>query len=160
MLHIWRGSWNNRYLSNVEAIGLSKRVYTKVADGFDKIEQIIITVSKNLLCQAHKYVLNISDKVQPYINDHMDYIRRTNPTKSRREKWVIDEQNKLFIKWFWNRVTDQLTTRSNYISENLRWLAHGPHTDILFYRGYPTNDYYFYTKARNNSCDVQTVGWP
>ena len=94
------------------------------------------------MCQAHKYVLNNIDEVQPYINDHMDYIRHTDPTKSRREKWVIDEHNKMFIKWFWNWVVDQLTTKSNSISENFRLLAHGTRKDVLSYL-YPTYGYYF-----------------
>ena len=57
----------NEYLSNVKAIGLPMRGCTKVTDGFDR------------------YVLNNTNEVQPYINDHMDYIRRTDPTKSRRK---------------------------------------------------------------------------
>ena len=52
----------NEYLSNVEAIWLPKWVFTKITDGFDKIEQIIVTVSKDLLCQAHRYVLNNTDE--------------------------------------------------------------------------------------------------
>ena len=65
-----------------------------------------------------------------------------------------NEHNKLFIKLFRNRVVDQLTTKYNYFTENLRWLAHGPRTDILSYHGYPTNGYYFYTKARDKNCTV------
>ena len=75
----------NEYLSNIEAIGLHMRGCTKVNDGFSKIWQIIITVNKGLLCQVYRYILNNTDEVQPYINDHMDYIRRTNLTKSRRK---------------------------------------------------------------------------
>jgi len=81
----------------------------------------------------------------------MDYIRHINPSKSMREKWVIDEHNKSFIK---NQVADQLTTKSICISRNLRWLAHRLRMDILFYRGYPTNGYYFYTKAHDDNCTV------
>jgi len=80
----------------------------------------VVTVSKDLLSQAHRFVLHNTNKIQPYINDHMNYVRCTNPTKSRREEWVIDEHNKSFIKWFRNRVVDQLTTKSNCIFENLR----------------------------------------
>jgi len=53
----------NEFLSNVEAIGLSKRVSTKVTYGFGKIGQIVFTVSKNLLCQTYRYVLNDTDEV-------------------------------------------------------------------------------------------------
>ena len=57
----------------------------------------MVTISQDLLCQAYKYVLNNSDEVQPYIKEHMDNIRCINPVRSRREKWVVDEQNKSFI---------------------------------------------------------------
>ena len=86
MLHIWRGNW---ILQWILSIGLPKRVCTKITDEFGKIWQIIATVGKNLLCQAHRYVLNNADEVLSYINDHMDYIRHINPTKSRREKKVV-----------------------------------------------------------------------
>ena len=62
----------------------------------------------------------------------------------------------MFIKWFQNRVADQLTTKSNSISKNLKWLAHGPRTDVLSYRGYLTNCYYFYTKVHDSNCTVQS----
>ena len=136
----------NEYLSNVEGIRLFKRVCTKSIDGNSKIGLDVITVSRDLLCQAHRYVLNNTDEIQSYINKYMDYIRHINPTKSRSEKWVIDEHNKSFIKWFQNLVVSQLSTKSNCISETLRWLANEPRMDVLFYRGYPTNDYCFYTK--------------
>jgi len=71
---------------------------------------------------------------------------------------VIDEHNKIFIKWFRNRVVDQLTTKSNSISENLRWLAHGTRKDVLSYRKYPTNGYYFYIKAHDNNYNIQNRG--
>ena len=64
----------------------------------------------------------------------------------------------MFIKWFRNRVTDKLTTKSNCIFKNLRWLAHGSRTNVLSYRGYLTNGYYFYTKAHDNNCTVQNSG--
>jgi len=40
----------------------------------------------------------------------------------------------------------------------LRWLAYGPRTDILSFREYPTNGYYFYTKEHDNNCTVQNSG--
>jgi len=75
-------------------------VCTRGTDANGKILVKVVTVSRDLVCQAHRYVLNNTDKVQAYINEHMKYIRRINLTKSRREKWVIDEHTKIFINWF------------------------------------------------------------
>ena len=101
--------------------------------------------------------MNNTDEVQSYINKHMNYIRHINPTKSISEKWVIDEHNKSFIKWFQNLVVSQLSTKLNCISENLRWLAQGPHMDVLSYLVYPTNSYLFYTKAHDAIVLYKTV---
>jgi len=60
----------------------------------------------------------------------MDYIRRINPVRSRREKWVADEHNKSFTNWLRNRIDIQLTNSSNSISNTLRWLVHEPHTIV------------------------------
>jgi len=51
---------------------------TKKADGSGKIGLGVITISHDLLCQAHRYVMNNTDEVQSYINEHMDYIRHIN----------------------------------------------------------------------------------
>ena len=34
----------------------------------------------------------------------------------------------------------------------------GPHMNILFYHGYPTNDYYFYIKVYDNNFNIQNSG--
>ena len=108
----------NGYLSNIEPIGFPKRVCTNGTNDNDKIGLGVVTVSRDLLCQAHRYVLNNTDEVQSYINKHMDYIRRTNPNKSRSEKCVIDEHYKSFNKWFWNLVDNQSATKTICISES------------------------------------------
>ena len=94
----------NEFLSNVEAIWLPKRVCTKRTYENGKIGLDVVTISRDLWCQEHKYILNNTNEVQPYINKHVDYIKHINSIKSRSEKWVIDEHNKLFIKWFQNQV--------------------------------------------------------
>ena len=38
----------------------------------------------------------------------------------------------------------------------MRWLSLGPRMDVLSYCGYPTNGYYFYTKAHDDNCTVQS----
>jgi len=133
----------NEYLSNVEAIRLFKRVCTKRIDGNSKIGLDVITVSRDLLYQANRYVLNNTVILH---NEHMDYTRCTNLTKSRREKRVIDEHNKSFIKWVWNLFVDQLSTKSICVSKNLRWLAHRPFMDVVSYHGNPSNGYFFFTQ--------------
>jgi len=54
----------------------------------------MVTISQDLLCQAHRYVLSNNYEVQPYIKEHMDYIKYINTIRSRRKKWVADGHNK------------------------------------------------------------------
>ena len=49
----------------------------------------------------------------------------------------------------------QLITKSNYISKKLRWLAYKPLIDVVSYRKYPINGYYFYAKAHIDIHSVQ-----
>jgi len=44
----------------------------------------MVPISNNLLYQTHRYVLNNTEEVQTYINEHMDYIRRINQVNQRR----------------------------------------------------------------------------
>jgi len=87
----------SEYLFNVEAIGLLKSHFIKKKDDNNKTGQPMVTFSQDLLCQAHRYVLNNGDKIQPYIKEHMNYIRHINPVRSMRENCIADEHNKSFI---------------------------------------------------------------
>jgi len=104
----------------------------------------VVTVSKDLLCQAHKYILNNTDEVQPNINEHMNYIRHIDLSKSKKEKWINIINRSLLVPKSncWSN-----DNKSYCISKNLRWLAHRPRINILSYRGCPTNDYYFLYKS-------------
>ena len=51
------------YLTNFEVIRLSKSHFIKRKDNNNKTGQSIITISQDLLCEAHIYILNNSDKV-------------------------------------------------------------------------------------------------
>jgi len=75
----------SEYLINVEAIGLPKSHFIKRKDDNNKIGQSMITISHDLLCQAYRYVLNNIDEAQAYIKEHMNYIRRINLVRLRRE---------------------------------------------------------------------------
>ena len=116
-------------------MGLPKFYFVKRKDDNNKTGQSMVTISQDLLYQAHKYFLNNSYEIQPYINEYIDYIRRTNPVISSREKWAADEHNKSFINWFRNQIVVELTNSPKSVSNTLRWLAHGPHMIVSSYEG-------------------------
>jgi len=81
------------YLSNFEAIGLSKRVCTKRVGDSGKTGLGMISVSRDLLCQAHEYVMHNTDEVQSYINEHVDYMKIINRSVNGTEiKWLLNCQ--------------------------------------------------------------------
>ena len=53
----------SEYISNVEAIRLPQSYFIKRKDDNNKTGQSMVTISQDLWCQAHRYVLNNSDKV-------------------------------------------------------------------------------------------------
>jgi len=53
----------SEYLTNVEAIGLPKSHFIKRKDGNNKNGQSMVSISQDLLCQAHRYVLNKNNEV-------------------------------------------------------------------------------------------------
>jgi len=81
-----------------------------------------------------------------------------NPAKSKREKWVLDQHNKLFSAWFRHRIDSELSRSGHLISETLKWLASGPRMDVLSYSGFATNGYCFHTKSHDNRSTMQNSG--
>ena len=148
----------SEYLSNVEAIGLPKSMYTNKRDFTSTSVARVVSVSCDLINEAHRYILHNSDEVQPYITQHMDCIRKMNPAKSKREKWVLDQHNKLFSDWFRHRIDSELSRSGDLISETLKWLASGPRMDVLSYSGFATNGYCFHTKSHDDRSIVQNSG--
>ncbi|VVA32897.1 PREDICTED: transposon, partial [Prunus dulcis] len=98
-------------------------------------------VSKPLSgCTAHLYVLENTEEVLPYIEEHMIHIKTTYPKFRKRTKWLQDKHNSTFIQWLHFKVQSELNGEEhNGVSENLRWLAAGPSMAVPSYRSYLIN---------------------
>ncbi|BBG99554.1 hypothetical protein Prudu_009280 [Prunus dulcis] len=87
-------------------------------------------VDRDLLNQAHLYVLEYTGEVLPYIEEHMIHIKTTYQKFRKRIKWLQDKHNSTFIQWFHFKVQSELNGEEhNGVSENLRlasnWSKHG-----------------------------------
>ncbi|CAL2237884.1 unnamed protein product [Prunus armeniaca] len=83
----------------------------------------VSVVDRDLLNQAHLYVLENMEEVLPYIE--------------KRTKWMQDKHNSTFIQWLRLKVQSELNEEDNHgVSENLRWLAAGPNMVVPSYRSY------------------------
>ncbi|KAI5324072.1 hypothetical protein L3X38_033145 [Prunus dulcis] len=93
-------------------------------------------VDQDLLNQAHLYVLENTEEVLPYIEQHMIHIRTAYPKFRKRTKWLQDKHNSTFIQWLRFKVQSELEEDNHGVSENLRWLAAGPNMAVPLYRSY------------------------
>ncbi|CAL2229710.1 unnamed protein product [Prunus armeniaca] len=123
------------HLSDVSTVGVpssQKMGVSKPLLGF-----IVSIVDRDLLNQAHLYVLENTEKVLPYIEQHMIHIKTAYPKFRKRTKWLQDKHNSTFIQWLRFKVQSELNEEDNHgISENLRWLAAGPNMAVPSYKSY------------------------
>ncbi|CAL9024303.1 unnamed protein product [Prunus brigantina] len=116
-------------------------------------------VDRDLLNQAHLYVLKNTAEVLPSIEEHMIHIKTTYPKFRKRTKWLQDKHNSTFIQWLHFKVQSELNGEEhNGVSENLRWLAAGPSVAVPSYRSYLINGVKFNTKAQDDVRTVQNSG--
>ncbi|KAL6327729.1 hypothetical protein AAG906_024698 [Vitis piasezkii] len=130
----------------------------------------ITEVDCNLLLQAHHYVLENTTIIQPYIEEHMKWLKLNNPRQSKRQKWLqkntcehslIGCEKALIIKILITMVHSN--SRSCHcdkepISETLRWMAHGPTHYVAKYHGYVINGCQYNTKDRDELRVTQNSG--
>ncbi|XP_024042746.1 uncharacterized protein LOC112099565 [Citrus clementina] len=151
----------SEYLSGVDAVGLPSRknaTYDYSDMGYPLLGGKLETVPFHQWQQAHLYVLANTNDVQPYIDEHFEYLKELHPIKSKREKWLHDEHSKTFIGWLRLKVEQQLNSSSHGISESLRWIAQGPRLEVIKYSRYVINDCRFYTKELDDARVVQNSG--
>ncbi|KAI5335936.1 hypothetical protein L3X38_026070 [Prunus dulcis] len=130
----------------------------KLLSGF-----IVSLVDRDLLNQAHLYVLENTEEVLSYIEyEHMIHIKTTYPKFRKRTKWLQDKQNSTFIQWLHFKVyifqSELNGEEHNGVLENLRWLAAGPSMAVPSYRSYLINGVKFNIKAQDDVRTIQNSG--
>ncbi|XP_019166811.1 PREDICTED: uncharacterized protein LOC109162589 [Ipomoea nil] len=144
------------YLANFESIGVPKSRHEGKLTGKGTIGQKVDSARAEMRDKAHLLVLLHESEVHPYLDEHLSMLRHENPSKS--ERWVTNEHNRTFIRWFRDRVMQELSEVPNNISETIRWLAHGPNWLVIYYEAYEINGYTFYTKRKDDKSSVQNSG--
>ncbi|CAL9005111.1 unnamed protein product, partial [Prunus brigantina] len=118
----------------------------------------VSVVDQDLLNQAHLYVLENTEEVLPYIEQHMIYIKTAYPKFRKRTKWLQDKHNSTFIQWLRFKVQSELEEDNHGVSENLRWLAAGPNIAVPLYRSYLIKGIKFNIKAQDDVRTTQNSG--
>ncbi|KAL0541513.1 hypothetical protein IC582_021565 [Cucumis melo] len=113
---------------------------------------------RELLYQAHRYVLENTVDVQPYIEKHLIALQQQHRSRSKNQKWIQDEHNQSFISWLREKFETELATGDVEVSDNLRWIAHGPHPVVTNYNSYAINGCHYHTKLHDKNKTVQNSG--
>ncbi|KAA0059068.1 transposase [Cucumis melo var. makuwa] len=149
----------SEFIAGVSSIGLNSSVIKKNSNMDRALSaSSFIRPSKEQLDQAHLYVIQNVNDVLPYVEQHMESLRKLNSGKARSKKWIQEEHNRSFSRWLSTRVALALEVPKNSITPSLRWIAHGPSPDVATYSGYIINGYYYHTKRRDDIRRVQNSG--
>ncbi|KAI5334426.1 hypothetical protein L3X38_024559 [Prunus dulcis] len=123
-----------QHLSDVSTVGVPSSQKMGVSKPLSGCT--VSVVDQDLLNQAHLYVLENTEEVLPYIEQHMIHIKTAYPKFRKRTKWLQDKHNSTFIQWLRFKVQSELEEDNHGVSENLRWLAAGPNMAVPLYRSY------------------------
>ncbi|XP_077237173.1 uncharacterized protein LOC143878834 [Tasmannia lanceolata] len=159
----------SRYLEGVESkMNRDKRndedVRTEIEEGFSNFsisgrpigKVSTLTLEERAIEQAHRYVLFNCEAVGPFLNTHITEVRRNNP---RARPMDIERNHKNgFSDWFKAHVETLHESRSEQISEKLRWLSGRPNCIVRSYKGYVINGIRFHTKDREQQRKTQNSG--
>ena len=139
------------YLDRVKAVGLPQSRHDQGRRSKGTWGIIVRSMSREVVMQAHLYILNNTDEVLPYLNAHKNMLRNLNPRKSDMQ--LANEHNKSFTEWFKREVL-----KDGNPSETIQRLAAGPSFEVLCWGGYDINGYSFYTKTQDDKSTMQNSG--
>ncbi|KAI5311913.1 hypothetical protein L3X38_041086 [Prunus dulcis] len=145
-----------QHLSDVSTVGVTSSQKMGVSKPLSGCT--VSVVDQDLLNQAHLYVLENTEEVLPYIEQHMIHIKTAYPKFRKRTKWLQDKHNSTFIQWLRFKVQSELEEDNNGVSENLRWLAAGPNMAVPLYRSYLIKGIKFNIKAQDDVRTTQNSG--
>ncbi|XP_057249588.1 uncharacterized protein LOC130590939 isoform X2 [Beta vulgaris subsp. vulgaris] len=132
------------YFASVDPVGLPTSRHEGRLEGKGTIGSKLITPSVEKRKQAHLFVLHHVPDVHPYLSEHMEELRVSNPGKGVRA--LTQMHNKTFIDWFHKRVLNDL---DESVPETVKWLAFGPREAVRSYEGYDINGYTFWTERQD-----------
>ncbi|CAL8167934.1 unnamed protein product [Prunus armeniaca] len=144
------------HLSDVSTVGVPSSQKMGVSKPLSGCT--VSVVDRDLLNQAHLYVLENTEEVLPYIEQHMIHIQTAYPKFRKRTKWLQDKHNSTFIQWLRLKVQSELNEDNHGVSENLRWLAAGPNMAVPLYRSYLIKGIKFNIKAQDDVRTTQNSG--
>ncbi|XP_076941291.1 uncharacterized protein LOC143610795 [Bidens hawaiensis] len=138
------------YMEGVDSVGVPKTRHSGQLEGHEVVGLKAIIPNREDVQTAHLVVLKHMACLAPYVNEHMEMLRSTNPNKD--DIWYIKTQNKELSRWMRNKV------KEIDVDETVKRLGDGPDCRVKSYQGYDINGYTFYTSDRDKKSAVQNSG--
>ncbi|CAL2260360.1 unnamed protein product [Prunus armeniaca] len=98
------------HLSDVSTVGVPSSQKMRVSKPLSGCT--VSVVDRDLLNQAHLYVLENTEEVLPYIEQHMIHIQTAYPKFRKITKWLQDKHNSTFIQWLRFKVQSELIRKT------------------------------------------------
>ncbi|CAN1241597.1 hypothetical protein LINPERPRIM_LOCUS5040, partial [Linum perenne] len=112
-------------------------------------------MENDTLAKAHQYVLANCPSVNPFIQQHLSYLRRLHPRATPHNIQV--KHNATFQSWFSNEIISG-TNASMENCEELRDLARSPNNVVRKFNGFIINGYRFHIKELEKRRKTQNSG--
>ncbi|KAK2382219.1 hypothetical protein QL285_069767 [Trifolium repens] len=132
-------------------LGVPKSRHDGRCDGAGTQGLNVKSMNIEVVLQAHLYILNNTDEVQPYLSAHKSIIKKKNAKMN--ENWLLKEHNKSFSEWFKERVANDGSD-----SNTIKWLSYGPKCNVTTWSAYDINKTSFYTKSKDVRSTMQNSG--
>nr|XP_043616177.1 uncharacterized protein LOC122588102 [Erigeron canadensis] len=110
------------------------------------------------LKQAHRYVLLNVNSITPFREEHKNFVKGKNRARRLNENQLQKIHSENFSEWFQNRVARLEEQKDPRVTEEIKWLARGPHSFVKRFSGYLVKGYRFHTKEHEKSLKTQNSG--
>ena len=142
------------HLKVAENIGIPHSRHEGRLLGVGTIGLKMIDPERDLLEVAHSVVLQHMTCITPYIEEHMEILRRTNP--GRTDKWYQTKHGQQFANWLKDKVMENFGKQN--IDKTVQKLGEGPKCVVRSHQGYKINGFTFYTKEQDEKSIMQNSG--
>lgn len=144
------------FLEMAKEIGVPVSRHEGRLQGKGTIGRKVVVPTPERFEKAHRYVIQNLSEVHPYVEKHLEILKRKN---SKMSSYVLmQEHNRSFAKWFKNQVTNELDDHNVMVSDTIRWLARGPENLVTCFDAYDINGYCFHTRTRDSKSVQQNSG--
>ncbi|CAH9135796.1 unnamed protein product [Cuscuta epithymum] len=115
-------------------------------------------LDEKLMIQGHRYVLFNVESIIPFREKHKSIVKSRHRSRRPSEYELEKLHCQQFSEWFQKRVSRLVEEGDARVSEEIKWLALGPHTSVKKYSGYFVKGYRFHTKEHERFLKTQNSG--